>query len=232
MDSRPNVFQREYRLRFLKTAEYRNELWRILCRDYFGKFISPDMAVLDLGCGWGEFINNIHAARKFAMDLNPDASQRLLPGIQFFHQDCSLTWQLPPESLDVVFTSNFLEHLPKKSLADQTMGEAFRCLKPGGLVICMGPNVRYLPGAHWDFWDHFIPLTEKSLAELLELKGFDIRLQVPRFLPYSMSTGVTPPLFLVAWYLKLPVFWPWFGKQFVVVGKKRAGAFSASPSGG
>ncbi|HPX41753.1 MAG TPA: methyltransferase domain-containing protein, partial [Candidatus Hydrogenedentes bacterium] len=125
---------------------------------------------------------------------------------------------MPPESLDVVFTSNFLEHLRKKSLVEQTIEEAVRCLKPGGLMICMGPNVRYLPGAHWDFWDHFIPLTERSLSELLELKGFEIRLQVPRFLPYSMSTGITPPLFLVAWYLRLPFVWPWFGKQFVVAG--------------
>lgn len=224
MDSQPHVLQSEYRLRFLKTADYRNGLWRILCRDYFAKFIAPDMAVLDLGCGWGEFINNVRAARKFAMDLNPDAAQRLSPGIEFLQQDCSVPWQLPPESLDVVFTSNFLEHLRTKSLVEQTIEEACRCLKPGGALICMGPNVRYLPGAHWDFWDHFIPLTERSLAELLALKGFEIRLQVPRFLPYSMSTGVTPPLFLVAWYLKLPLVWPWFGKQFVVVGKKHAGA--------
>ena len=224
MDSKPNVLQREYRLRFLKTADYRNGLWRILCRDYFAKFIAPDMTVLDLGCGWGEFINHIRAARKFAMDLNPDAAQRLSPGIELLRLDCSAPWQLSSESLDVVFTSNFLEHLRKKSLVEQAIEEAHRCLKPGGAMICMGPNVRYLPGAYWDFWDHYIPLSERSLAELLALKGFEIRLQVPRFLPYSMSTGVTPPLFLVAWYLKLPFVWPWFGKQFVVVGKKHAGA--------
>lgn len=222
MDPQPNVLQREYRLRFLKTEEYRNEMWRILCRDYFGKLISPDMTVLDLGCGWGEFINHIQAAHKYAMDLNPDAARRLKPGIEFLRQDCSAPWQLPPESLEVVFTSNFLEPLREKSLVEQTIEEAVRCLKPGGLMICMGPNVRYLPGAYWDFWDHFIPLTERSLSELLALKGFEIRLQVPRFLPYSMSTGITPPLFLVAWYLRLPFVWPWFGKQFVVAGKKRA----------
>lgn len=224
MDQRPDQLQNEYRLRFSGTAQYRQDLWRVLCERYFRRFVSPDMAVLDLGCGWGEFINNIKAARKFAMDLNPDAAQRLSPGVEFLQQDCSMPWQLPPESLDVVFTSNFLEHLRKKSLVEQTIEEARRCLKPGGTMVCMGPNVRYLPGAHWDFWDHFIPLTERSLAELLALKGFDVRLQVPRFLPYSMSTGVTPPLFLVAWYLKLPFVWPWFGKQFVVVGEKRAGA--------
>jgi hypothetical protein len=35
-----------------------------------------------------------------------------------------------------------------------------------------------------------------------------------------MSTGRTPPLPLVRWYLKLPIVWPLFGKQFLVVGRK------------
>lgn len=222
MDPRPELLQSEYRLRFSETAVYRNNLWTILCRDFFSQFVAPNMAVLDLGCGWGEFINNINAARKLAMDLNPDARSRLADGIQFLHQDCSEKWQIAAGSLDVVFTSNFLEHLPSKALIERAMSEAWRCLKPGGAIVCLGPNVRFLPGAYWDFWDHQIPLTECSLAELLRLRGFRIQQQVPRFLPYSMSTGITPPLFLVRWYLKLPVLWPLFGKQFLVVGQKPA----------
>lgn len=223
MDPRTDVLQSEYRLRFSGTATYRDHLWGILCREYFNRFVAPDMQVLDLGCGWGEFINHIPAARKFAMDLNPDARNRLAAGIQFLHQDCSESWPIEPDSLDAVFTSNFLEHLPGKDLIERALSEACRCLKPGGVIICLGPNVRYLPGAYWDFWDHYIPLTDRSLAELLRLKGFRMQLQVPRFLPYSMSTGLAPPLALVRWYLKLPVLWPMFGKQFLVVGRKVRG---------
>jgi predicted SAM-dependent methyltransferase len=58
-------------------------------------------------------------------------------------------WDVPAESLDVVFTSNFLEHLPDKASVEQTVKEAGRALKPGGRLICMGPNVKYLPGAYW-----------------------------------------------------------------------------------
>jgi SAM-dependent methyltransferase len=97
----------------------------------------------------------------------------------------------------VVFTSNFLEHLPDKDHVAATIAEAFRCLKPGGQIICLGPNIKCVHGAYWDFWDHFVPLTDLALSELLRLSHFDITLSLPRFLPYSMSTGWTPPLALV-----------------------------------
>ncbi len=211
----------EYRLRFSKTELYRDRVWRVLCDDYFSKFIRPEASVLDLGSGWGEFINNIRAAKKWAMDLNPDAEQRLSADTQFLHQDCSLTWGIDSNSLDVVFTSNFLEHLPDKAHVEHCVSEAHRCLKDGGMLICLGPNMKYLHGSYWDFWDHFVPITDRSLVELFAMRNFDIHLQVPRFLPYSMSTGITPPLLALRTYLRLPMLWPFFGKQFLVVGRKR-----------
>jgi hypothetical protein len=45
------------------------------------------------------------------MDLNPDSGSRLNREIKFFLHDCSVEWPLTPESLDVIFTSNFLELL-------------------------------------------------------------------------------------------------------------------------
>lgn len=224
MDSSGDALKTEYRLRFSRNEAYRNRLWRILCDEFFSAFVSPGMTVLDLGCGWGEFINHIRASQKYAMDLNPDAGRRLSGEIRFLNQDCSREWPLPSESLDVVFTSNFLEHLPDKKHIALAISEAHRCLKSDGVILCLGPNIKYIPGAYWDFWDHLVPLTEQSISELLRLRGFEIRRQVPRFLPYSMSQGRNPPLFMARWYLKAPVLWPWFGKQFLVVGHKSAKA--------
>jgi SAM-dependent methyltransferase len=220
MADKAEALRDEYRIRFAATAQYRNSVWKILCGDYFGALIPRAAHVLDLGSGWGEFINNVEAARKYAMDLNPDAGRRLAGDTQFLHQDCSHEWQLAPESLDVVFTSNFLEHLPDKAHVERTLMQAHRCLKRDGLIICMGPNIKYVPGAYWDFWDHFIPLTELSLSEVLKLEGFSIERSIARFMPYSMSTGRTPPLLLVRLYLKWPAVWPLLGKQFLVVAKK------------
>ena len=71
-------------------------------------------AVLDLGAGWGEFSKNILASKKYAMDLNPDCGKRVANYSTFLHQDCSVTWPIDDGALDIVFTSNFLEHLPKQ----------------------------------------------------------------------------------------------------------------------
>ena len=71
------TLQQQYRQRFAEGQEYRNDLWRVLCQDFFQRMIDPTATLLDLGCGWGEFSNNIAAGRKYAMDLNPDAASHL-----------------------------------------------------------------------------------------------------------------------------------------------------------
>jgi SAM-dependent methyltransferase len=220
MDARSVDLKREYELRFREIEEYRDAVWRILSSEFFARYVDPNAKILDLGAGWGEFINNITAASKFAMDLNPETGARVSNEVTFLHQDCSQEWEIESDTLDVVFTSNFLEHLPDKPSLERTISEAHRCLRPNGLIICVGPNIKYVPGAYWDFWDHYIPLTEMSLGELLRMNGFRNDVSIGRFLPYSMSAGRTPPLFLVKLYLKMSFIWPLFGKQFLVIGRK------------
>ena len=212
--------KRIYSQRFSGLESYRNEVWKILTR-YLARWIGPQSTVLDLGCGYGEFSNNIQAARKFAIDLNPTAKDLLLPEVTLFQQDCSTRWPLVDGSLDVVFTSNFFEHLPTKASLQDTLLEAYRCLKPGGRIMALGPNVRYLSGEYWDFFDHHLALTERSLGEAMLMTGFQIEVQIARFLPYSMSQGFRPPLWLLRLFLQLPQIWPLFGRQFFVIGKKK-----------
>lgn len=220
MNKTAETLQKEYDLRFSKTKGYRDEVWKTLCNEYFNRYIAPEASVLDMGAGWGEFINNINASDKYAMDLNPDAKSRLESDVKFLQQNCSSEWNIPAKSLDVVFSSNFLEHLPDKVHIENAISEAYRSLCDDGLVILLGPNIKYVHGAYWDFWDHYVPLTEESLGEILLLKGFQVQVKIPRFLPYSMSTGSTPPLFFLRMYLRLPFFWRFLGRQFLVVAKK------------
>ena len=212
--------EREYERRFADRADYRWKVWTLLTRDFFQQYVPPDGAVLELGCGWGEFINQIRAGRKFGMDLNPASRARLGPGIEFLHQDCSERWPLDDNTLDTVFTSNFFEHLPDKTSLGRTLREACRCLKPGGRIVCLGPNIRALPGAYWDFWDHYLPLTELSLGEGLDLSGFKTERSIARFLPYTMARERNPPLWTVGLYIRMPFVWPIFGKQFLVIAVK------------
>lgn len=218
MSQDPQELDRLYGRRFAGRQEYRNRVWQVLIRHYFQKFVAADAQVLDLGCGYGEFINNVKCAAKFGMDLNPQTGRLLAPEVRFLQQDCSAAWPLPEHSLDVVFTSNFFEHLPDKRTLGATLQQAHRCLKPGGKLIAMGPNIKYVPGAYWDFWDHHLPLTELSLSEGMRSLGFDIEVCIPRFLPYTMVNAPQYPLVFLRVYLALPVFWRFWGRQFLVVG--------------
>ena len=209
-----------YENRFSGSEEYRRKVWNVLVANWFSRYIPSNAAVLDLGCGYGEFINQVASPKRFAMDLNPNSKRFLQSEVRMFEQDCSSRWPLADNTLDMVFTSNFFEHLPSKAGLEATLKEAWRCLRPGGRIVALGPNIKYLLGAYWDFWDHYLPLTEISMAEGFELAGFTIEQNVPRFLPYNMSNAPRYPLFFVRAYLKLPFLWPIFGHQFLVVGKK------------
>jgi SAM-dependent methyltransferase len=216
----PDDLQRMYGARFAANVEYRKEVWSVLVTHWFGQYVHANDSVLDLGCGYGEFINTVQCREKFAMDLNPDATRFLAKEVTLLPQDCSSRWRLPDTSVDVVFTSNFFEHLPDKAALGRTLDEIHRCLRPGGRVVAMGPNIKYLPGEYWDFWDHYVPLTEASLKEALVVRGFGVTVCLGRFLPYTMSTGPRYPVAFLRAYLKLPLAWRIFGKQFLVVGTR------------
>ena len=209
-----------YKHRFHGNSRYRDDVWKILCHDFFAKYIESNSVLLDLGAGGGEFSRNIVAKKKLAMDLNPDCGKSMPEDCIFLQQDCSTTWLVKDATLDIVFTSNFLEHLQHKELVEFTLREAFRCLKQGGKIICLGPNIKHIPGAYWDYWDHFTPITEESMAELLSLIGFSVTKKIDRFLPYTMSQGIKPPLVALKLYLKLPLAWRFFGKQFLIIAHK------------
>ncbi len=216
----PVELQKLYQNRFAGKSEYRATVWRVLVDHYFARWLPPDAAVLDLGCGHCEFINNIRSEARFGMDLNPDTIRQAAPGVQILTQSCSEPWDLPDNSLDIVFTSNFFEHLSTKRDLRDTLLQARRCLRPGGRIIALGPNIRYLPGQYWDFFDHYLPLTELSLGEVVAETGFILEQRVPRFLPYTMSRGGQPPVWMLRLYLKFKLAWPLFGKQFLVVARK------------
>lgn len=208
-----------YEKRFSGHENYRNQVWNILISEYFSQWIAKSDHILDLGCGYGEFINHTRCDLRHAMDLNPKTQEMLDDNIKFHQQDCSQPWNIEPSSLDLVFTSNFFEHLPKKEALNCTIVEIKKALKPGGRLIAMGPNISILNGKYWDFWDHHIALSDQSLHELLQIHDFSMELSVSKFLPYNMVRVKERPLFLLSIYLKFPILWKLFGKQFLIVAK-------------
>jgi SAM-dependent methyltransferase len=210
-----------YRHRF-DPADLPNKarIWSVLCRRFFSRFVQPTDTVVDVGAGYCEFINHIHAGRRIAVDLNPDVRNFAAAGIEVINEPCTALASLAGDSVDVVFMSNFLEHLPDKATVLATLAEARRLLRPGGRLLILQPNIRYLPGAYWDFFDHHTALTDRSLCEALELLDMRIEVVIPRFLPYSTKSRLPQAPIFVSLYLSVPIVWRWMGKQAFISARK------------
>ena len=212
---------RIYQSRFSNTGlQKRNRVWKILCAEFFQRHIPEQSAVLDLACGYGEFINHIAAARKYGIDLNPDAPSFLAPDVSFRLTPAYDLSHIEDDSLDRVFTSNFLEHLPDKAACDTVLKEVRRVLKPGGKFMILGPNIRYAYKEYWDYYDHYLALSHLSLVEGLMLAGYMPETVIDRFLPYTMNNATPTADWMIRLYLRIPPAWKILGKQFFVVARK------------
>jgi SAM-dependent methyltransferase len=209
-----------YQHRFtLEDRAKKIRIWKVLCSQFFQSIVGDDKSVLDLACGYGEFINAIAAREKYGIDLNPDTASFLDKNIKIFNAPATAI-PLPDETVDVVFTSNFLEHLKTKDECDKVFAEVKRILKPSGKFIIMGPNIRYLADRYWDYYDHHLPLSHLSLEEGLVQAGYDVELNIAKFLPYTAKSALPTHPALVALYLKVPLAWRIMGRQFLVVAAK------------
>lgn len=207
-----------------ESPQFRAEIWEVLCDLVFQRYVKPEDTVLDLGAGWCEFINAIRCRNKIAIDLNPDLPKHARDAKTMIAPANDLS-PIARSTVDVVFSSNLLEHMPNKMTVLQVLRECNRVLRPGGTLIVVMPNVRYLPGRYWDYFDHITPLSHVSLAEGMRLAGFDIVRVVPRFVPYSVKSRLIPKSTLVLRiYLRLPFLWAIFGRQMIVIGRRRGPA--------
>jgi len=195
-------------------------IWKVLCEDFFSRYVLRTDTVIDVGAGYCEFINNISCAKRIAVDLNPRVREFAAPDVDVRNEDCTNLASIPDETADVVFMSNFLEHLPSKQMVFDTLAEARRILRRGGRLVILQPNIRLIPGAYWDFFDHHTPLTEHSLVEAVtNLDMRPVRV-IGRFLPYTTKSLLPQSPMLVRLYLKFRPAWWVLGKQSLVVAAK------------
>jgi len=213
--------QRLYRNRFSDLERRRkDEIWHVLCTYFFQRYVKPSDTVLDIASGMGEFSRHIAAARIYAVDINPDAGKFLPVGAKFSLTPAHRLDFLSENSIDVAFTSNFLEHLPTKAAVDAVLKEVQRVLRPRGLFVALQPNIRYAYKEYWDFYDHHTPLSHLSCAEAFELSGLQVVELIDRFLPFSTKSALPTHPILVRGYLACRFAWRFFGKQFLIIGQK------------
>ncbi|MCA9332282.1 class I SAM-dependent methyltransferase [Candidatus Saccharibacteria bacterium] len=209
-----------YADRFDKSVAKRNIMWEVLCEDFFQKFINENDVVLDLAAGYCEFINNINCKQKIAVDLNIKTKKMANKDVEVFQ---ALSTKLPKKltnKVDVVFTSNFFEHLDSKNELIDTLKEIHRVLKPGGKLMVLQPNIRLVGNQYWDYIDHTLPITEKSLAEAFHLTNYTQTYRKVRFLPYTANSKIPATKWLIKLYLKIPLAQLLMGKQTFAIATK------------
>ncbi len=211
--------QNIYARRFTPDLHFRNEMWKILCRDFFQRYVAGSRHVLEIGAGYCEFINNIQAERKTALDINPDVKNYAAPDINIVLNSVSLMSAVPDNSVDMVFASNLFEHLTRDEIV-ATFREVYRILTPNGRFMVLQPNIRFCARDYWMFFDHVTPIDDRAFVEGLEINGFEILEVIERFLPYTTKSRLPKSLFLIQLYLRLRVAWRFFGQQSFILSQK------------
>jgi hypothetical protein len=132
-----------------------------------------------------------------------------------------LTLDFPDNYFNLIYLSNVLEHLDSQYAVNEFLLRAKEKLVAGGRLVIMGPNFKYCSSEYFDCADHTTILTHISMEEHLVTAGFQVELNVARFIPYSFRSRLPAYGFTTKLYLKLRFLWPLLGKQFLLVGVKK-----------
>jgi SAM-dependent methyltransferase len=212
-------YDRIYAYRF-KGVDKQKKLstWKIIAEFMYGKLGNP-ASVIDPAAGDCEFINQVPAAERWAVDMGEHTQHAAQKDIKVVIGN-NLEVNLPLNYFEGVYVSNFLEHLHSQEDVANFLERMFAILKPGGKIAIMGPNFKYCAANYFDFADHTVILTELGVAEHLYGAGFEVKEVHDRFLPLSFRGKIPVTDFLVKLYFQMPFAWRFMGKQFLLVAQK------------
>ena len=176
--------------------------------------IEPGGSVLELGAGYGHFINNVHASVKRAVDQWPGMMNYLNPNIGGHVGSVTDLSFVPDNSVDFAFASNLFEHLTQPEFA-ATLKELKKKLRAGGSLNILQPNYRLAYREYFDDYTHVSIYSDTGICDFLGANGWKVIQCIPGFLPFSIkSSRGTPPAWLMDLYLRSP--WKPFAKQMFV----------------
>jgi SAM-dependent methyltransferase len=212
-----------YENRFAGISQHkRAAMWEVVCRKVLQPYVKATDTVVDLGAGFCEFINHIVCEHKVAIDANATMREHAGSEVNVVVGDVQkILTRINDATVNVVFCSNFFEHLPNKDAVLSVLREIERILVAGGCLLVIQPNIRYAYKEYWDFFDHHVPLSHHSFREAVELAKLQVELLRPRFLPYTTKSRLPQAAWLVHAYLAFrPAQWL-LGKQMLVVARKK-----------
>jgi SAM-dependent methyltransferase len=210
-----NVGYHEARL----TPDIRRDVtWQALWRFHFSRMVPPDGCVLDLGCGYGSFINNVVARRRIAIDSWPDFPRHVAPGVETIVGNVTELDVLPDDAVDFAFASNLFEHLTQAQFARVLDGLRHKLSARGTLTI-LQPNYRYAYREYFDDYTHVSIYSHVSIADFLKANDYEVLAVAPRFLPLTVKSRMPVWPWLIAAYLASPV--KPMGKQMLIQARPR-----------
>lgn len=202
----------------LARDDRRGKVWSALWKHFFSRRVGARDCVLDLGAGYGDFINAVVAARRIAVDLWPGLARHVAPGVETIIGPAHALDAIETGAVDYAFASNLFEHVPQADFALALRALA-RVLSDRGTLTILQPNFRYAFREYFDDYTHVAIYTHLSLADFLEANGWEVLEVRPRFLPLTVKSRLPTWDFLIALWLRVP-FKP-AGKQMLLVARPR-----------
>ena len=194
----------------------RHAVWKAIC-EYLQRYVPRGSSILEIGPGYCDFINQIQAAKRYAMDANADVSRYCAQNVTFIQGRIPEDLSFEEHSIDVVFASNFLEHL-----SDERSCALFERLnlliKDGGKLILIQPNYYYCYRRYWDDFTHVKAFSDVTLTDYVLSKGYKILKLEKKFLPLSFKSPLPKSYWLTKLYLS-SIYRP-MAKQMLLVAQR------------
>jgi SAM-dependent methyltransferase len=203
----------DYHIRYFTPDPRRRALWETLVAHEFQKDIPRDSVVLELGAGYGHFINALRARRRIAVDIWPGMLAHLADGVEGVVTDVTQLDAIADNSLDHVFSSNCFEHVPQQKTVD-CLARLRQKMKRGATLTILQPNHRYCAREYFDDDTHVTIYNDDTLSRLLAANGFRVVRCVPRFLPLTIKSRLPVHPLLIRLYLLSPI--KPFAKQMLI----------------
>lgn len=188
----------------LKLDPRRTVLWSALWRHHFSAIVPASACVLDLGCGYGDFINSVTSRRRIAINSWDGFPRFLSPAVEAIVGSVTELDRIEDGAIDFAFASNLFEHLTQSEFA-ATLTALRRKLSPGGTLNILQPNYRYAYREYFDDYTHVAVYSHISLADFLTANGYEVIETRPRFLPLTIKSRMPVHSALIAAYLMSPI---------------------------
>jgi SAM-dependent methyltransferase len=194
----------------------RRQVWREIVR--YVQARSPAVETLiELGPGYCDFVNQFQAGKKIAFDLNPEMLHYAESDVELRIEGCTTLPGVPCESVDMIFASNFLEHLAGEDV-DELLERVAAVLKPGGRLVLIQPNYRLCAKNYFDDPTHLTIFDDSNIGEWLAKSGLRVVDLVAGLLPFSMNGRLPKSGILTRLYLMSP--WKPLAAQMYIVAEK------------